>query len=83
MVFRGFSKCTGKPIIPRKDPLIPPPWIGITRKTGISVISPIPPWVIPIVILVNRRLISLIYKCVNQSVTNVATLGQSIYPPWG
>ncbi len=50
MVFRAFGKCTGKTQIPRKDPLIPPPGIGITRETGISEISSIPPKVIPRVI---------------------------------
>jgi len=50
MVFRAFGKCTGKVEIPGKDPLIPPPGIGITLQTGISMISPIPPKVIPRVI---------------------------------
>lgn len=50
MVFSAFGKCTGKVEIPGKDPLIHPPGIGITRQSGISAISPIPPKVIPKVI---------------------------------
>lgn len=83
MVFPRFGKCTGDWQIPPIYSLIPPRGIGITLKTGISPISTIPPAVIPIVISVNKTLISLISKGVNQSVTNVAPLRLVVYPCWG
>ena len=83
MVFPAFGKCTGQVQIPPIYSLIPPLGIGITLKAGISHLSPIPPRVIPIVIIVNKLLIRLIYKAINQSVTNVAGIMLVIYPCWG
>ena len=83
MVFPDFGKCTGKREIPPNCTLIPPPGIGITSKVGISCSSPIPPKVIPIVSQVNKSLIILIHKGVNQSVTNVAAMRPPSFPHWG
>lgn len=83
MVFRAFGKCTGKTEIPPNCSLIPTPGIGITFENGITVISTIPPKVIPTVISVNKWLIFLIYKRVNQSVTNAAAIWHIIYLRWG
>lgn len=80
MVFRDFRKCTGKAEIPRNCALIPPPGIGITLKNGISLISTIPPTVIPTVGPVNGSLTPLICKPVNQCVTNMADQTQEYVP---
>jgi hypothetical protein len=83
MVFPGFGKCTGKTGIPRNCALIPPRGIGITLQDGISAISTIPPKVIPMAIFVNKTLISLIFRPVNQSVINKAGITLERYPSWG
>lgn len=80
MVFRDFRKCTGKGEIPRNCTLIPPPGIGITLKTGISLISTIHPTVIPTLNPVNGSLIPLVCKPVNQCVTNMADQNQEFAP---
>ncbi|CUH86551.1 hypothetical protein PH5382_00464 [Phaeobacter sp. CECT 5382] len=83
MVFPRFGKCTGDQRIPPISSLIPPRGIGITLKSGISWISTISPEVIPTETFLNRRLISLIIKAVNQSVTNVAAAGLESCSHWG
>lgn len=83
MVFPDFSKCRGKTEIPRNCALIPPRGIGITLQSGISQISTIPPKVIPMVIFVNKTLISLIFRPVNQSVINKAGATLESYASWG
>lgn len=83
MVFASFGKCAQDYQFPAIYSLIPPRGIGITLKRGISLISPIPPEVIPIETFVNKTLIFLISKAVNQNVTNVAAWLLETCSCWG
>jgi len=72
MKFTRFGKCGETLPISRIYHLIPPQWIGITLKSGISPLSTIPPNLIPRLIILNQVLISHIFLAVKKSVTNVA-----------